>query len=90
MVSILMQLATRSLLELSTLLSQNERAIQGYIGTDDVFLPGARRLRDLVRAAGGRIDLYETEGGFHVFMLATFMPEAKRVFRQIAQDLGSQ
>jgi hypothetical protein len=29
-----------------------------------------------------------TPGGFHVFMGTTFTPEAKRVFRQIAPNLG--
>lgn len=62
--------------------------IQVYQGTHDVFLPDARRLRDLVTAAGGTIRYHETPGGFHVFMGATFTPEAKRVFRQIAEDLG--
>jgi hypothetical protein len=31
---------------------------------------------------------HETSGCFHVFMGATFMPEARRVFRQVAEDLG--
>jgi monoterpene epsilon-lactone hydrolase len=63
--------------------------IQVYIGTRDVLLPDAKKLRDLVLAAGGQIQLYETNGGFHVFMGATFTPEAKRVFWQVAENLGS-
>ncbi len=63
-------------------------SIQIYQGTHDVLLPDARTLRDRVIAAGGTIQYHETPGGFHVFMGATFTPEAKRVFRQIAQTLG--
>jgi epsilon-lactone hydrolase len=62
--------------------------IQIYIGSDDVLLPDARKLRGLVAAAGGRIQLAETPAGFHAFMGAAFTPEAKRVFRQIAENLG--
>jgi epsilon-lactone hydrolase len=62
--------------------------IQLYQGTDDILLADARALRDRVAAAGGGIRLYETPGGFHVFMGATFTPEAKRVFRQVRETLG--
>jgi epsilon-lactone hydrolase len=62
--------------------------LQVYQGTHDIFLPDARRLRDLVTAAGGEIQYYETPGGFHVFMGATFTPEARWVFQQIAGNLG--
>ncbi|RKH03695.1 steryl acetyl hydrolase [Corallococcus sp. CA047B] len=58
-------------------------------GTDDLFLPDARRLRDQVTAAGGQVELHETRGGFHVFMGATFTPEAHAVFRRIAGLLGT-
>jgi epsilon-lactone hydrolase len=61
--------------------------IQLYQGTDDVLMPDARILRDRVTAAGGRIAYHETPGGFHVFMMATFTPEAKEVFRQVALEL---
>lgn len=63
--------------------------IQIHQGTDDIFLPDARQLRDRVAAAGGRVQLYETRRGFHVFMGATFTPEAHAVFRQIAESLGT-
>lgn len=62
--------------------------IQLYIGTDDILLPDARQLRDRVVSAGGRIAFHETPGGIHVFMGATFTPEAKEVFRQIHDALG--
>jgi acetyl esterase/lipase len=53
-------------------------------GTDDLFLADARRLRDRIEAAGGQVRLHETEGGFHVFMGATFTPEARAVFHRVA------
>ncbi len=61
--------------------------IQLYQGTDDVLLPDARTLRDRVTAARGRIAYHETPAGFHVFVMATFTPEAKAVFRQVALGL---
>jgi acetyl esterase/lipase len=51
-----------------------------YQGSEDVLAPDARRLRD-------RSNYHETAGAFHVFMGATFTPEAKAVFRQIGQTL---
>ena len=62
--------------------------IQIYQGTNDIALPDARKLRDKIIAAGGNVQLYETMGGFHDFMAATFTPESKSVFRQIALNLG--
>lgn len=61
--------------------------IQIYQGTDDVFLPDARALRDRISARGGPVRLWETADAFHVFMGATFTPEARAVFRQIAESL---
>jgi epsilon-lactone hydrolase len=59
-----------------------------YQGTADIFLPDARQLHDRVEAVGGRVQLYEARGGFHVFMGDTFTPEAHAVFRRIAENLG--
>jgi epsilon-lactone hydrolase len=59
-----------------------------YQGTNDLFLPDARRLQQMISAVGGTVSLHETPGGFHVFMGATFTPEAKRVYRQLAIDLA--
>ena len=64
--------------------------IDVFIGTDDILLPDVRIFHDKVRAAGGQMQLYETPGGFHVFMGATFTPEARQVYRQIARNLGVQ
>lgn len=62
--------------------------IDVYQGTADLLLPDARVLRDRVRDAGGQIELHETRGGFHVFMGATYTPEARRVYAQVAEGLG--
>jgi acetyl esterase/lipase len=61
--------------------------IQIYQGTHDILLPDARRLRDLIRKAGGQVEYYETPGGFHLFMGATFTPEAKQVYAKIGTTL---
>lgn len=54
-------------------------------GGNDIFLADARTL-----AAGNPagVTLHEYPGAFHVFMGATFLPEAKDVYRRIAQDIG--
>lgn len=56
-------------------------------GTDDLFLPDARRFRALAEAAGVRVDLYESIGAIHVFMGATFTREAKATFQKVAEIL---
>jgi epsilon-lactone hydrolase len=58
-----------------------------YQGTDDIFLPDARLLKERVLSAKGRVELTETRGGFHVFMAATFTPEARSVYQRIANSL---
>jgi acetyl esterase/lipase len=63
--------------------------VQIYQGMDDLFLPDARRLGERIEAAGGSVQLHETPGGFHVFMGATFTPEARAVFRRIGESLGT-
>jgi monoterpene epsilon-lactone hydrolase len=62
--------------------------IDVYQGTADLLWPDARALRDRVHEVGGKISLHETEGGFHVFMGATYTPEARRVYAQVAEGLG--
>jgi len=61
--------------------------IQIYIGTDDILLPDARKLRERVVAAGGQIQFYEYPGAFHVFVGATFTPEARDAYRKIAESV---
>ena len=58
-----------------------------FQGTDDVFLPDVRLLRDRVLAAGGDLTLHETPGAFHVFVAATVTPEARTAFRRVGEHL---
>lgn len=62
--------------------------VQIYQGSDDVLAPDARLLRDRLSAAGVRVEYDETPDAFHVFMGATFAPEAQRVFRRISESLA--
>jgi len=59
--------------------------IDVFIGTHDITLPDTRILNDKVTAAGGEIHLYEYPGALHVFVAATFTPEAKDAYRRIAE-----
>lgn len=61
--------------------------IDVYIGTDDILLPDTRILRERVTAAGGQIQVYEYPGAFHVFVGATFTPEARDAYRKVAESL---
>ncbi|WP_181790660.1 alpha/beta hydrolase [Myxococcus llanfairpwllgwyngyllgogerychwyrndrobwllllantysiliogogogochensis] len=63
--------------------------IDVFQGTDDLFILDARELRGKVEAVGGSIRLYEYPGAFHVFVGATFTPEARDAFRKVAHGLGS-
>jgi epsilon-lactone hydrolase len=63
--------------------------IELYQGTNDIFVVDARSFVKKVQAAGGTIHYGEYKGGFHVFVGATFTPEAKDVFRRIAAS-GAQ
>jgi monoterpene epsilon-lactone hydrolase len=58
-----------------------------YQGTDDIFLPDARQLHARLLNAKAQVELTETRGGFHVFMAATFTPEARNVYERIANSL---
>lgn len=57
--------------------------IEVFQGTHDVFVPDARLLKERVTAAGGDILLHEYPGAFHVFVGATFTPEARDAFRKV-------
>ena len=59
-----------------------------FQGEDDIVRPDCRIFADKVKQAGGRIEYFETPGAFHVFMAFVALPEAKKVFRQIAERLG--
>jgi acetyl esterase/lipase len=63
--------------------------IELYQGTKDIFVVDARTFVRKVQAAGGSIHYGEYPGAFHVFVGATFTPEAKEVFGRIAAS-GAQ
>lgn len=73
-------------LDISALPLRRLPPIQIYQATDDLFLPDARKLRDRVIEAGGDVALHEAPG-FHVFMAATFTPEAREVFDTVRAHL---
>jgi len=52
-------------------------------GTHDLLYPDARRLADKARQEGARLDLYEYDSLFHVFV-AVGLPETRRAMDQIA------
>lgn len=60
-----------------------------FQGTYDVLLPDARKLKEGVDAAGGEIHLYEYPGAFHVFVGATFTPEAHDAFQKVARSVAT-
>lgn len=62
--------------------------IDVFQGTADVLAPDARTLAAKVAAAGGMIQLYEYPGAIHVFMGATFTPEARDVYARIGASFG--
>jgi acetyl esterase/lipase len=61
--------------------------ISMFIGTRDIFLPDARKLRD---RAPEKIALFEYPEMVHEFMLIRFLPEARRAFRDIVNDLSDR
>jgi epsilon-lactone hydrolase len=63
--------------------------IELYQGTNDIFVVDSRTFVKKVQAAGGAIHYGEYPGAFHVFVGATFTPEAKDVFGRIAAS-GAQ
>ncbi|UQN09354.1 alpha/beta hydrolase [Deinococcus sp. QL22] len=59
-----------------------------FQGELDILWPDTRRLAQQVQAAGGTLRLHPYPGAFHVFMAATYTPEAQDVFRQIGRLLS--
>ncbi|ULH17565.1 alpha/beta hydrolase (plasmid) [Deinococcus sp. KNUC1210] len=59
-----------------------------YIGTDDLFIVDARTFERRAHAAGAAVRLYETPGGFHVFMAVSLLPESQQVYEHLARTLG--
>jgi acetyl esterase/lipase len=62
--------------------------IDMYQGSDDVLVVDARTFAAKARQAGNLVHYSEVRGAFHVFMGATFTPEAKAVFAHIASSLS--
>jgi epsilon-lactone hydrolase len=63
--------------------------IDVFQGTHDVFIADARELKERVTATGSEIHLYEYPGAFHVFVGATFTPEARDAFRKAAMSVNA-
>lgn len=59
-----------------------------YVGTADILWPDARLMARHIAEAGGEVRLVEYPDAIHVFMGATFTPEAQDVYRAIADTLG--
>lgn len=60
-----------------------------YTGTADILLPDIRRLSQVIAAAGVPVRLVEYAGGIHVYVGATFTPEARDTFRRVAMTLAT-
>lgn len=61
--------------------------IELFIGTRELLLPDARKIKTQAVETGTELNLYEVPAAFHVFVAATFTPEAKHVFSQLTQVL---
>jgi acetyl esterase/lipase len=57
-----------------------------FQGSADLLAADARLLVEKIHAAGGAAQLYEYPGAFHDFMVMPFLPESRRVYRQIAAN----
>ncbi len=60
-----------------------------FQGTEDLLTPDVRLLEEKISQAGGDVNLYEYTGAGHVFVGATFTPEAGHVFKRIAGTFGA-
>lgn len=55
-----------------------------FQGTEDLLTPDVRLLEEKISQVGGDVSLYEYTGAGHDFVGATFSPEAKHAYSQIA------
>ncbi len=55
-----------------------------FQGTEDLLTPDVRLLEEKISQVGGEVRLYEYTGAGHVFVGASFSPEAKHAYSQIA------
>jgi acetyl esterase/lipase len=63
--------------------------ISVFIGTHDVLLADARKLKQLLEAAGVENHYFEYPGMFHDWMLVTQMKESGQVIQQISRIMTS-
>ena len=56
-----------------------------FQGTEDPLTPDVHLLEEKISQVGGDVRLYEYTGAGHVFVGATFSPEAKHAYSQIAK-----
>jgi monoterpene epsilon-lactone hydrolase len=61
--------------------------MQIFLGSDDILTPDAQILAQRLKSLGLDLDLHLTERGFHDFMGAPFLREAKVVYQLIALKL---
>ncbi len=64
--------------------------IDVYQGTHDVLHPDAWMLTEKAKACGGQASFSEYPGAFHVFVGATFTPEARTVYSQVSRSLQEE
>lgn len=60
-----------------------------YTGSADLLTPDMRLMAQRIRDAGGEVTFVEYPGAIHVYVGATFTPEARDTFRRIARTLGT-
>ena len=58
-----------------------------YVGTADILWPDAKIMARRIAEAGGQVRLVEYPDAIHVFVGATFTPEAQDVYRRVAATL---
>lgn len=61
-----------------------------FHSTYGILFPDVKTFVQKARAAGVAVQLYEFPEAFHVFMGATFTPEAKDVYRRLQRILGTE
>lgn len=59
------------------------------VGTTEILRDDMRRMGDVLRSAGGRVEVREWQGAPHVWHLADgYLPEARAALRQVAGFVG--
>ena len=60
-----------------------------FQGTADILWPDSLLIAERIGEVGGVVNLYEYDDAIHVFVAATFTPEARAAYAQIAAALDS-